>query len=140
MRTTLMAISCLVVVVACSGTPAPKPEWIKVSVTGPADEDFVTYADTATLIKSGDTVRMSSMIDSAVVDDAASDRRRVSWKDEWEYDCQEKRYRPLQFTEYSGRMGTGEKMYSQTEPPFFWYPVTPGSVGERLWKIACGKE
>jgi hypothetical protein len=140
MRTTLIAVSCLVVVAACSGTPAPAPKWIKVSETGPADENFVTYADTVTLTKSGDRVRMSLMIDSAVVDDAATDRRRVSWKDEWEYDCQEMKERPLRFTEYSGRMGTGEKMYRYTVPGFYWWPVNPGSVGGRLWKIACGKE
>lgn len=141
-----MAIPCLGVVVACSGTPAvgtPATEWVAVGVTGPLAEGFVTYAGPATIRKSGDTVRMSSVIDSEVVNDAGSDRRRVSWKDDWEYDCQDTRQRLLQFTEYSGRMGTGEKMLSQTMPVaaiVVWLPVKPGSVGERLWKIACGKE
>jgi surface-adhesin protein E len=138
-RVSLIAVSCLVVVVACSGTPAV--EWIAVGVTGPLEEGFVTYAGPATIRKSGDTVRMFSVIDSEVVNDAESDRRRVSWKDEWEYDCQGKQHRPIQYTEYSGRMGTGEKMFSITTPAIvFWLPVKPGSIGDRLWKIACGEE
>jgi hypothetical protein len=143
MRGTLIAVSCLVVVVACSGTrpvETPGGEWIAVGVTGPSDEGFVTYAGPATISKSGDTVRMTSVIDSEAVNDAASDRRRVSWKDEWEYDCLGKQYRLLQFREYSGRMGTAEKMFSHTMPPILWLPVKPGSVGEKLWKIACGEE
>ena len=115
-------------------------KWIRVSETGPAYERFATYADPATITRSGNTVRMSSVIDFARIPGTVSDRPRVSWKDEWEYDCQEKRHRPRHFTEYSGRMGTGDKMYSHTVPVFFWILVAPGSVGENLWKIACGKE
>ena len=136
-RGSLIAVSCLVVVVACSGTPAvgtPAVEWIAVGVTGASD------AGPATISKSGDTVKMALVIDAEVVDDAASDRPRVSWKDEWEYDCQDKQYRSLQFTEYSGRMGTGKTIFSYSMPRILWRQVKPGSVGDRLWKIACGKE
>jgi len=39
-------------------------------------------------------------------------------------------------------MGTGEKMFSYklAAAVFKWIAVKPGSVGEALWKIACGKE
>ena len=146
MRTTLMAVSGLLVVVASTGSACSGPsvtmaaEWIRVMETGPVEERFVTYAGSATISRSGNTVRMASVIDSAVPDDPASNRRRVSWKDEWEYDCQGGRHRPLRYTEYSGRMGTGDKMYNYTVPAFSWRLVKPGSVGEALWKIACGKE
>jgi hypothetical protein len=110
--------------------------------TGPVEERFVTYAGPATISRSGDIVRMSSVIDSTIADDAASQRHRVSWKDEWEYDCETRQTRPVQYTEYSGRMGTGEKMFSYklAAAVFKWITVKPDSVGEALWKIACGKE
>ena len=148
MRTTLMAVSGLLIVVASTGSACSGPsvtmaaEWIKVMETGPVEERFVTYAGPATISRSGNTVRMSSVIDSTIADDAASNRHRVSWKDEWEYDCETRKTRPLRYTEYSGRMGTGEKMFSYTlaSAVFKWIPVEPGSVSEALWKIACGKE
>ena len=148
MRTALIAVSGLLIVMASTGSACSGPsvtvagEWIRVMETGPAEERFVTYAGPATLSRSGTTVRMSSVIDSTVVDDAASTRRRVSWKDTWEYDCQDGRQRPVQYTEYSGRMGTGDKMYSYsyTVGAHHWQFAKPGSVGEALWKIACGQQ
>jgi len=147
MRTTLLAVSGLLVVVASTGTACSGPsvtvasEWIRVMETGPAEERFVTYAGPATISRNGNIVKMSSVIDSTIADDPASDRHRVSWKDEWEYDCETRKTRPLRYTEYSGRMGTGEKMFSYTlaSAVFKWIPVEPGSVSEALWKIACGK-
>ena len=148
MRIMLMAVSGLLVFVASTGTACSGPsvtvanEWIRVMETGPVEERFVTYAGPATISRSGDIVRMSSVIDSTIADDAASQRHRVSWKDEWEYDCETRNTRPVQYTEYSGRMGTGEKMFSYklSAAVFKWITVKPGSVGEALWKIACGKE
>ena len=137
MRTFLLAISGLLAVVACA---KPAPELVRVSETEPAEVRFVTYADRATINRSGNTVRMSSVIDPEVADDAASRKRRFSWKDEWEYECHDKMISPYRFTEYSGRMGTGEKLYSQRATFISWVRVPHGSVAEKLWQIACGKE
>lgn len=133
MRTILLAISGLLTIVACAGPP---PELIKVSETVSDGVRFVTYADRATISKTANTVRMSSVIDPEVADD----RRRVSWKDEWNYRCQDNLIQPHRFAQYSGKMGTGEEMYGQSVPAIYWLGVVPGSVSEKLWKIACGKE
>ena len=133
MRTILLAVFSLLAIVACAGPP---PDLIRVSETESDGVRFVTYADRATISKISNTVRMSSVIDPEVADD----RRRVSWKDEWNYQCQEKLIQPLRFVQYSGKMGAGEEMYSQSVPVMYWVGVVPGSVSEKLWKIACGKE
>src|SRR5262245_47354155 len=133
MKTILLAVSGLLAVVACAG---PTPDLIRVSETESDGVRFVTYADRATISKTSNTVSMSSVIDPEVADD----RRRVSWKDEWNYQCQEKLIQPLRFVQYSGKMGAGEEMYSQSVPVMYWVGVVPGSVSEKLWKIACGKE
>jgi Surface-adhesin protein E len=131
MRSILLAVSGVLAVVACAGPP---PELVKVSKTESDGVRFVTYADRATIKKTGNTVRMSSVIDPEVADN----RRRLSWKDEWDYQCQDKLLQPHRYTQYSGSMGTGEKMYSDTVPSIYgWIPAVPGSVGEKLWQVAC---
>jgi len=130
----------LIILAACSSPSQVATEWIIVKDTMPTGDGFITYAAPSTIRKAGTKVTMSSMIDSTVIQGTALDRPHFSWQDEWEYDCQAKRYRPVQFKEYSGKMGTGENVYSQAEPGYLWHEVKPGSVGETLWTMACGKE
>jgi hypothetical protein len=68
------------------------------------------------------------------------DRPHLSWIDEWDYECRDKRLRPIEFREYSGEMGTGENMFSLTSASYQWLEVNPGTVSETLWTMACGKE
>src|SRR5438093_12827299 len=110
MRSILLAVSGLLAVVACAGPP---PELIRVGDTEAEGVRFVTYADRATINKTGNTVRMSSVIDPEVPDD----RRRVSWRDEWDYQCEDKLLQPHRYTQYSGNMGNGDRMYNYTVPP-----------------------
>lgn len=141
MRMQLVAASYLLIILAaCSSPSQVATEWIIVKDTMPTGDGFITYAAPSTIRKAGTKVTMSSMIDSMVIQGTALDRPYFSWQDEWEYDCQAKRYRPVQFKEYSGKMGTGENVYSQAEPGYLWHEVKPGSVGETLWTMACGKE
>ena len=131
---TILLVSSLLAVVGCAELPS---DLIRVSEIESEGVRFVTYADRATIKRSGNTVQMSSVIDPEVADD----RRRVSWKDEWDYQCLDKLARPTRYNEFSGRMGTGEKIYSQSMgSSIYWTGVVPGSVTDKLWQIACGKE
>ena len=127
----------LMLVAACSKPVAT--EWIPVKDATPTDR-FVTYAAPSTLRTDGHTAKMWSLIDAPVSQEAVADRPRFSWIDEWEYDCQRKMLRPLYCREYAGKMGSGENVYSQADPASPWMAVNPGSVGETLWKMACGKK
>jgi hypothetical protein len=137
-RRAIAGIYLLMAIVGCANTPSP--EWIRVMETGSQYDRFVTYADRSSISRSGDTARMLSVVDSAVAPDGNSEKLRVSWKDDWEYECRRQQQRPREYTEYAGRMGTGEKMMTFSVADIFWYPVPPGSLGEALWKIACGKD
>lgn len=135
----LVAVSSLLMLVAaCSGPVAT--EWITVKARTPTGDGFVTYAAPSTIRKTASRVKMWSLIDSTVIQGDALDRPRFSWIDEWEYDCQEQTLRPLRFSEYSGKMGTGENVFTQTLPGSLGMSVNPGTVSETLWKLACGKE
>ncbi|MBU6433771.1 MAG: hypothetical protein KJS98_10695, partial [Nitrospirae bacterium] len=128
----------LMLVAACSGPVAT--EWIMVKDRTPTGDGSVTYAAPSTIRKSFTTVKMWSLIDSTVIQGDALDRPRFSWIDDWEYDCQGQTLRLLRFSEYSGKMGTGENVFSQALAGSHSLPVNPGTVSETLWKLACGKE
>ena len=119
---------------ACAGPPS---NLVRVGEIESEGVRFVTYADRATIKTTLNMVRMSSVIDT----EGPDDRRRFSWTDEWDYHCQDNLLQPQRYTQYSGTMGTGDRMYSHTVPSLSSsLPVVPGSVGEKLWQIACGKE
>lgn len=138
LRIQLVAVSYLLMLVAACSRPVPT-DWIMVKDPTPTGDGFVTYAAPSTIRKTGTTVTMLSMIDFTVIPGAVLDKPHVSWIDEWEYDCEYKRLRPLEFREYSGKMGTGKNVYSVTSSGFLGIAMKPGSVSETLWKMACGK-
>jgi len=140
LRVQLVAVSYLLMLVAACSRPVPT-DWIMVKDTTPTGDGFVTYAAPSTIRRTGTKVTMLSMIDFTVIPGAKLDRPHFPWIDEWEYECFEGRsLRPLSFQEYSGKMGTGEKVYGFASPQWQGIAVTPGSVSEALWKMACGKE
>ena len=122
-----------------AGSRPVATEWITVKETTSTNDRFVTYAAPSTIRKTGTTVKMWSMMESMDIQGTPSDRPHFSWIDDWEYDCEGKRLRPLEFRAYSGKMGTGGNVLSQNSVELMM-AVNPGSVGEALWKIACGKE
>jgi hypothetical protein len=63
----------------------------------------------------------------------------LSGKDQYEYACAEEHTRVLAFTEFSGNMGNGNVVHSNSVEGK-WEPVIPGSIDQGLWKIACGKK
>ena len=138
LRIQLVAVSYLLMLVAACSGPVPT-DWIMVKDRTLTGDGSVTYAAPSTIRKTGTTVRMWSMIDSKDTQGAALDRPHISWINEWEYDCQVKRLSPIVFREYSGKMGTGENMFSLT-PSSQWLAMKPGSVSETLWTMACAKE
>lgn len=139
LRIQLVAVSYLLMLVGACSRPVPT-DWIMVKDTPPTGDGFVTYAAPSTIRRTGTTVTMSSLIDFTVIPGAALDRPHFPWIDEWEYECEGKILRPLSFREYSGKMGTGENLFTHASPQFWWIAVKPGSVSEALWKMACGKK
>jgi hypothetical protein len=63
----------------------------------------------------------------------------LSDKGQMEYDCKEEKVRMLAISALSGQMGKGKAVYNNSDTSK-WSPISPGSVGEALWKIACGKK
>ena len=57
-----------------------------------------------------------------------------------EYDCEENTLRMLDIALYSGNMGSGVAIYVNNNMKMETESIIPNTVGETIFKIACGKK
>ena len=109
-------------------------EWSPVG----GNDQFVQYVDRATIRRNGNLVKSWGLKDykSVQTDYGFS---YLSSQSQLEFDCKEERGRVLAFIWFDGKMGNGKVVFSNSDGGE-WEPIPPGSVGETLWKIACGKK
>jgi hypothetical protein len=113
---------------------AASAEW---TVAG-ENEDITLYVDRATIRRNGNFVKMWSLVDYKKAK-VSGGKSSLSQRRQQEYDCTEENLRSLAQTYSSGQMGSGAVTYNDSDTDK-WAPIAPGSVGETMWKIACGKE
>jgi len=114
---------------------AANAEWTDIGATG----IYIQSVDRATIRRNGNLVKMWGLKDYKTMQTVAGDSF-LSSKTQAEYNCKEDRSRTLAFLWFDGQMGNGKVVYSNGNLKDEWAPITPGSVAERLWKIACGKQ
>ena len=119
---------------------AASAEWTIVGDTGDGGDDFIQSVDRATIRRNGNLVKMWDLKDYKTVQKSAAGKSYLSSKTQREFDCKEETSRQLAFTWFDGQMGNGKVVYSIGNARGEWEPISPGSVGEALWKIACGKQ
>ncbi len=110
-------------------TNSATAEWVEIG----GNETITTYADPATISKTGDIVRMWSVGDRKTPHD-----RYMSIREQYEYDCKEERVRRLDTLFHSGNMGEGAVVYANSDP-LNWRPVGPRTIAGSLWIFACSK-
>ncbi|HSL03031.1 MAG TPA: surface-adhesin E family protein [Nitrospiraceae bacterium] len=125
----------LIMLLVLSGGAA-YAEWVEVSANKMAG--VIAYADPDTIHRKGDLVKMWSLFDLKTTQTVGGNSY-LSIKAQQTYDCAEDRSRALAYTKFSGNMGHGAEVYSGSVEQK-WNPVTPMSVGQELWKVACGKK
>ena len=126
----------LIAVLLAAFSTSVLAEWTAIG----ENENSVQYANLSTIRKSGNKVKMWDLIDLKVVQvDKYDGARYLSLAVQYEYDCKEETVRMLMFNRHSKNMGAGEVVYSSgavhREPD----PISPDSVSEALFKLACGK-
>ena len=110
-------------------------EWMKI---GDGDEAGKTvYVDPATIRRNSNLVKMWQFYDYKTVQTVGG-VRFLSAKEQWEFDCVEERGRVLALKEFSGNMGSGTMVDTNSQVGK-WIPVMPGSIGHMVWTVACGK-
>lgn len=120
--------------VACSGTAYSG--WVKVE--GNEQLGVTVYIDPDTIRRKGNLVKMWAMYDNTVIQ-TASGTSYLSYKTQAEYDCVEEQLQVLAGTFFLGNMGNGTVVHS-TSDTGKWQAIAPGSMGQLLWKLACGKK
>jgi hypothetical protein len=110
-------------------------EWTRVGGDG---DGITTYTDLSTIRKSGDRVKMWDLMDYKVVQTVGS-TRYLSLVAQDEYDCKEETRRTLALIFYSKNMGAGEVVFNSGAMHEEPQPISPGSMENTLFKVACGK-
>jgi len=125
----------LITLLVLSSGPA-YAEWEAVSVVDQAG--LTVHVDPTTIHRTGDRVTMEELIDYRTVQTVAG-TAFLSAILQREYDCAGDRHRTLALTKWSGNMATGSVILRTAEVQQ-WEPADPGSIGKRLWRIACDKK
>lgn len=96
---------------------------------------FTAFADLTSIRKVGDRSKMWALFDYRVTQ-KVSGAEFLSEKIRREYDCKEKQMRKLAFSLFSWNMEGGDLVRSYSQPQK-WETVSPGSIDESEWKLAC---
>jgi len=107
-------------------------EWYRVGAT----EEGVAYADSDTIRKTGNRVKMWVLVDYKKDEEEFG---ILSTRLKEEYDCKEKKQRILFMAFYSGHMGKDETVEILSEPEGSWQQPLVGGLAEALLEFACGK-
>lgn len=125
----------LLAVVSCSAVA----EWVRVNSSD--NGNSIVYADPSTLRKENNMVKMSILLDSNTAEGFdANGKVFRSIQEQKEFDCKERKERVLYATAYSGNVGKGKVISSgkpTRESTRNWNLVSPDTLEENLWKIAC---
>ena len=104
-----------------------------------SDENFSIFADTSTISKNGNLVKMWSLYDFKAAQVIATSKESQSETWQKEFDCQLKKFRPLHMTLFPENMGKGTAIRINDEVGN-WTPIQTDSLNEIEWKVSCGKK
>ena len=105
-------------------------------------ENYVQFVDKATKRKKDNFVemwRMNNYFDEQL---NSQGKKYKSVKIFDSYDCNNKARGVVSFVQYFEQYGRGDVVLSHTAKSIEiqYHPIVPESIGEGLWKIACGRE
>ena len=127
----------LVLLVLSCSVGLAKAEWLKIMTVSNSD-GFIVYGDFATHhIDEKGLVKMWFLYDYKT----AQKNYQVPYRSvriQRQYDCKEERARTLAQSLFDGNMALGN-VVSDDSSTRTWGSVAPGTLGETMWKAACGK-
>ena len=108
-------------------------EWVEVGVS----DTQTVYADPATIRKKGSMAKMWTLYDNKRPE-VHENKPYMSLLVQEEYDCDDEQTRPLSMT-FSPENMAKDRPISSGSVRGQWTPIAPRTMGEALWKFACGK-
>jgi hypothetical protein len=126
----------IIIFLVLDGGPAIA-EWAEVGFSK-SYGGYTVYADPSTIRHRSGLAKMWALYNYMTVRTDAG-VSYLSRRTQQQYDCAGARYRFLSETYFSGDMGRGDEVYTNSYERK-WEPVAPASVGHALWELACGKK
>ena len=103
-----------------------------------SDERSIISVDTATLMKTGDTAQIISMLDFKKPGEDPKTKQVVnSIIGLNEYNCAKGQYRPIEFKLFSGNRGKGKVVLDSKTTDSVFESVQDGSWAAGVFNIAC---
>ena len=96
-----------------------------------------TYVDLNTIRRSGHMAKIWTLDDENFPRASRSGATYLSSRVRNEYDCRDERARMSDLSAHTERMAKGSTVFSYSEGGE-WSSVVPDSIGEAIFKIACG--
>ena len=96
---------------------------------------YTAYLETDSISRKGNVVTLWTLFDYMTIQSIVGGPW-LSSKTRWQYDCLEETVQLLGYMTFTGNMGSGEAVYSNSEQSR-WEPVTPDSIDQKVWNIVC---
>ena len=103
------------------------------------DDELIAYLDPTTITRSGHEVRMWTIDDYRQTQTDIPNKPYRSVNSHWIFDCAKRMSDVMTALYYIEGMAQGESIHSGTVAEREWDKVTPGTVGELAFKVACQK-
>ena len=105
-----------------------------------SNKDSDLYLDYGSIRKDGEIAKMWFMEDYRGVKKISNGKSFLSATTLGIYDCKEERVGTDSFAIYSEKKGGGEAVFTSRMKQVNWEAIAPDSLGEILWKKACGRK
>ena len=99
---------------------------------------YTVYVDTDSIQRRGNIVTLWALFDYLTIQSIVGGPW-LSSKTRREYDCVEERVRLVGYMTFTGNMGSGEAVYSNSSQGA-WEPMAPDSNDRKLWEVACSRK
>ena len=114
-------------------------EWV--DVAGKLEKGrtvYTVYIDTDSIHRYGDIVTLWALFDYMTIQSIVGGPW-LSSKTRREYDCVAERGRLVGYMTFTGNMGSGEAVYSNSSQGA-WESMAPDSIDRKLWEVACSRK
>ena len=114
-------------------------EWV--DVAGKLEKGltvYTVYVDTDSIQRNGNIVTLWALFDYMTIQSIVGGPW-LSSKTRREYACVEERARLVGYMTFTGNLGSGETVYSNSSQSA-WEPMSPDSIDRKLWKVACSRK
>lgn len=103
------------------------------------DDEMVSYLDATSVTRAGREVRMWTIDDYKQIQTDIPNKPYRSVKSHWTFDCAKRVSDVMTALYYMEGMAQGESIHSGAVAERQWDKITPGTVGELTFRVACAK-